>query len=375
MARMRSVQASHPDRGITVVFFAIGVSALLTVGALVLGGGVGYSAARDAQTAADAAALAGTSLLQNHKQDWIETDASDVYAEIEDVAESNGSTLERCDLIFASYALSGVDEHVSEPCDELAELDDDAFQAVAGVRVTVSQVRDVAFSSFVDQDQVSVRATAAATIQPVATGRAPFMVCAFAPGHPADALIQDPEDVTRYDINPGALEKIFVLWGNHIKYQGRDCGNGSSEWRGLMDYDQFFNMNGWWSVENGNSGGVDLTFEPMVAGDDACALEDEDLFKLAEQVPCQVALPLCVEGRQGPTGFEARCVKMGLFELTRVGSIDTTTEAVVDYASPCTEAPKNIICGKFIGASTASVGRGYAAPADRHEFSVIKLVE
>jgi hypothetical protein len=357
-----------------VVFFAIGISALLTVAALVLGGSVGYSAARNSQTAADAAVLAGTSLLQNHKQDWIETEASDVYTEVENVAEANGATLERCDLIFAAYARTGAESDVAAPCSSLATLEDADFQAVAGVRVTVSEVRDVAFSAFVDQDQVMVRSTAAATIQPVATGRSPFMVCAFAEGHPADALMVDSSDNTRYVVNPGAVGKVFVLWGNHIKYKGRDCENGSSDWRGLMDYDQVFNMNGWWSIENGNSSGVGITFEPMVAGQEGCALNDQDLVQLSAQVPCLIALPLCIEGRTGPTGFEVRCVKMGLFELTRVGNVDGV-DSTIDYETPCTEASSNIVCGRFIDALPAVSGRGYAAPPDRHEFAVVKLVE
>lgn len=375
MARTRSEKASTADRGITVVFFAIGLTALLTVGALVLGGSVGYSAARDAQTAADAAALAGASMLQNHKQDWITVEASDVSTEIKDVVESNGSALERCDLIFTSYALYGGDEHVSAPCDELAKLDKDDFENVAGVRVTVTQTRDVAFSSFVDQDQVSVRATAAATIQPVATGRAPFMVCALAEGHPKKVLIEDPEDETQYVVNPAAYGLEFVLWGNHIKYGGRDCGNGASQWRGLMKYDQFFDINGWWSVESGNSIGVDITFEPMVVGDDVCELNEGDLFELEQQRPCLIALPLCVEGRSVGSTFEVRCVKMGLFELSRVGTIDGLVDTVVEYATPCTEAPKNIICGRLVEAEATAIGRGFAAPADGHELSVVKLVE
>lgn len=380
MASDRRRQKGPGDRGITVVLFAIGISALLTVGALVLGAGVGYSAARDTQTAADAAALAGASLLQNHKQDWIETDATDVYAEIESVAADNGATLVRCDLILASYALTGADADVSAPCEDLADLTDDQFQAVAGVRVTVSETRDVAFSSFLDRDDISARATASATIQPVATGSAPFMVCAFAEGHPADLLVEDATDRTGYIVNDAAVDKLFVLWGNHIKYLGRDCGNNSSDWRGLLDYDSLFGLGAWWGIEDGNKNGVGVSFEPMIAGNRACYLGNEKLEDLKMQIGCQVALPLCIEGRDGASGFELRCVKMGVFEISHVGDTFDETDAAldpeaVDYDTPCGVESSNIVCGKFVGAATAAVGRGYAAPPDRHEFAVIKLVE
>ena len=64
----RRIRCRRSDRGITVVFFALALTGILAVSALVLGGSVGYEAARNAQTAADAAALAGaTRPLQNHK--------------------------------------------------------------------------------------------------------------------------------------------------------------------------------------------------------------------------------------------------------------------------------------------------------------------
>lgn len=364
----------------TVVFFALSVSALLAVAALVLGGSVGYSAARNAQTAADSAALAGASLLQNHKQDWIETPASNVYAEIVDVVESNGATLARCDLIFAEYARSGADTDISAPCEDLADLEDGEFQAIAGVRVSVSESRDVPFSAFVDQDEISARAEAAATIQPVAAGRAPFMVCALAEGHPADALIEDETDRTGYDINDAAVGKVFVLWGNYIKDQGRDCGNNSSDWRGLVDFDQTFSLMDWWGIEHGNKNGVGLTFNPMVAGNEACTLQKESVIELKHQIGCQIALPLCIEGRDGSEGFEVKCLKMGVFEISHVGetvddSDELDPESEVDYDTPCGEAKNNIVCGRFIGAATGAGGRGYAANPDRHEFAVVKLVE
>jgi Putative Flp pilus-assembly TadE/G-like len=378
------------DRGITVVFFAIGISALLAVAALVLGGSVGYTAARNAQTAADSAALAGTSLLQNHKQDWIITDADDVLEEIESVVVDNGARLVRCDLVFAGYALTGAEAEVARPCDELADLPDDIYQAVAGVRVTVSETRDVPFSAFVDQDEISARATAAATIQPVATGRSPFMACAMATGHPTDLLIESDTDRTGYTTNPDAVGSYYVLWGNHVKDGGRNCGSVSADWRGLVEYSGTYRLGGWWKIENGNSNGVDMTFPPLVAGGNACSLSEEAITSLT--VGCELAVPLCIEGKYfvdddpahavAPavatvkSDFRLRCVKMGIFQISHMGTVDTTTAIEeATYETPCRTAKNNIICGEFIGAAPAAAGRGFAATPDRHEFAVVKLVE
>lgn len=370
------------DRGITVVFFAIGLTAMLTVGALVLGGSVGYTAARNAQTAADAAALAGTGLIQDHKQDWVSTPAGAIAAEVRSVAEDNGAALLACDLVDAQYAITEAEADVIAPCDQLEFLAEDDFADVAGVRVSVSDTRDVPLDAFVDQETISAGAVAAATIQAVTSGRAPFMVCASpaATGHPATALIEDGTDPTGYRVNDAAIGKLYVLWGNQIKYGGRSCGNPSSDWRGLVKFGETFNVPStsvtsdadWWQSESGNSAG---NLPGTLAGSSSCELEGQKIDALAGQIGCLIAIPLCPQGNGDTSDFRLYCVKVGAFEITHVGSVFNDSTTATEYDTPCGVVTENIICGRFVGGATAVGGQGVAEPPDPYSISVVKLVQ
>lgn len=370
------------ERGVTVVFFAIGVTAMLTVAALVLGGSVGYTAARNAQTAADSAALTGAQLIQSHKQDWITTPASYVALEVESVVEDNGASLVSCDLVAAEYAISGSEDDVIAACGALEFLEPDDFAEVAGVRVRVTDTRDVPFDAFVDQDTITGGATAAATIQAVTSGRAPFMVCGSptATGHPAPVLVPDVNDPTGYRVNEAALDKVFVLWGNQIKYGGRSCGNPSSDWRGLVKFGETFDVpsssvssdEDWWQSESGNTGG---NLPATLAGGSSCHLEGQKVDALKDQIGCLIAIPLCPQSNGATSDFRLYCVKIGAFEITHVGSTFVESSNSPEYDTPCGVVSTNIICGRFAGAATATGGQGVAERPDPYSISVVKLVQ
>lgn len=405
------------DRGIAVVFFAISVTAMLAVGALVLGGSIGYTAVRNAQTAADSAAIAGATALQEHKQNWKDTSAAALLTEIEEVVARNGAVLAPggCELVSGEYGLDNDEAYVIGPCERIGVLSEDVFRTVAGIRVTVNDTRDVPFSSFVDRDDITGTAVAAATIQPVievAEGWSVFMLCTSpkAKGHPAQALEpnEDTEDPTDYSVRTEAHGKVFVLWGNEIKDHdsGRDCGKPSSDWRGLIQYDMKFPLpstfssapltadDNWWQITEGNASGT-IDFSPNILGPDACELSGETLSDL--ELGCELAVPLCPFSNQGeeiPAPYNADpytyssdyrlfCPQMGIFEITHIGSTFTdstttsssSTTTIPAYKTPCGVRQTNIICGRFQGSAVAKDGQGSADSPDQYAFVVIKLVE
>ncbi len=374
-------RARGGDRGVAALFFAISVTAMLAVAALVLGGSIGYTADRNAQTAADAAALAGASTLRDHKQDWVNTPAAAVLDTVQSVVEHNGGKLASngCELVDATYALTRSDADVIADCADLEYLSKEDFAATAGVRVTVLDTRDVPFSAFIDhQDTITGTAVAAATIQPVVEGRAPFMVCTSpdAVGHPTQAL-QESGDPTGYTVNPAAIGKLYVLWGNQVKYQGRDCGKPSSDWRGLVEFDTSFSMSAdpsddtyWWRTESGNKNG---TLPITLAGDDACHLDNEGVSAL--QLGCRIAVPLCPMGNGSTSDFRLYCVKLGVFEISNIGDVFNSDTTQPEYDTPCGTVKNNIICGKFLGLGSAIGGRGIAETPDPNAVVVVKLVE
>lgn len=403
------------DRGVAVVFFAISVTAMLAVGALVLGGSVGYSAVRNAQTAADSAALAGATALHEHKQNWSLTSASDLLMEVREVVESNGAELAPggCELISGDYGLDNDEAYVVGPCESIADLAPDVFRSVAGVRVTVNDTRDVPFSAFVDRNDITGTAVAAASVQPVvevSEGWSVFMLCSSpsAVGHPAQVLEENPNDPTGYSVRTGedsAKGKVFVLWGNEIKDQesGRDCGKNSSDWRGLIRYDLKFPLpstfsapplaadDNWWRIEEGNASGT-IEFSPNVLGPDACELSGESIDDL--ELGCELAVPLCPFSNQGDelppehetdtysADYRLFCPRMGIFEISHIGSTfdetietDPTAPPIESYETPCGKRQTNIICGRFQGSAVAKDGQGSADSPDKYDYVVIKLVE
>lgn len=379
----RRHRARSDERGLTVVFFAIGVTAMLTMAALVLGGSVGYTAARNAQTAADSAALAGAQLIQSHKADWVTTPADKVAQEVESVVEDNEASLVACDLVSNEYAITESEADVIAECDDLGLLEPEDFADVAGVRVSVTDTRDVPFNAFVDQDTITGGASAAATIQGVTSGRAPFMVCGSpaATGHPAPILEPDPNDPTGYSVNEAAIGLPYVLWGNQIKYGGRSCGNPSSDWRGLVKFGETFDVPSssvssdadWWQSESGNTGG---NLPGTLAGGTSCELEGQKVDALKGQIGCLIAIPLCPQGNASTSDFRLYCVKIGAFEISHVGDVFTeSSTSAPEVDTPCGSVTTNIICGRFVGAATAVGGQGVAEQPDPYSVSVIKLVQ
>lgn len=400
MTMCRYPRRDHPgrdDRGIAVVFFAISVTAMLAVGALVLGGSVGYTASRNAQTAADSAALAGATALNKHKQNWSETSADQIVNEIEDVVNSNGAELAPggCELIRGTYGLANDESEVIGPCSILATLDETWFRNAAGVRVTVSETRAVPFSAFVERDDITARAVAAATIQPVVAGegRSVFMICSSpdAIGHPAQVLREDPDHRTGYSVRDSARGKVYVLWGNEIKThgQGRDCGNNSSDWRGLIQWYANFAVPSpsttsdaeWWRVEEGNNVGRDIDMAANVLEEDACELSNEGVEDL--ELGCRLAVPLCpfsnkvLPASVRSADFRLYCPQMGVFTITHIGSVvDPNLNAgALEYETPCGTRESNIVCGEFVGSATARDAQGSAEAPEQHDYVVVKLVE
>jgi Flp pilus assembly protein TadG len=380
--RHHSTRRAGDERGVILLFFAMGLTAMLALGALVLGGSAGYMAVRSAQTAADVAALAGASTLRAHQTDWVTTPASAVLAEVTSVVEDNGAVLEPggCQLIRAEYAVTRSDADVIADCDQLEYLSADQFVQAAGVRVAVSDTRGVPFGAFVSQDTITGAADAAATAQPLTAARAPVMICASpdAVGHPAPAVVPDAEDPTGYRVNAAAIGKHYVLWGNQIKNLGRDCGNPASDWRGLVKFDQTFavpspdpvNDTGWWQTESGNKDGQ---LPEGLAGDTSCTLNGEGVDDLDKD--CLLAVPLCPKGNGSASSFRLSCVKVGAFQITHVGIASSDTAPAVEDGSPCGEVTTNIVCGRFLGGATAVAGQGIAQRPDPNSVVVIKLVE
>lgn len=363
--------AARRDDGAVLVLFAVATSMLLVLGAFVLGGSLGYTAARNAQNAADAAALAATGRLHDVRNGT--ASAAEVEATAVAVAEDNGADpgTTTCEVVNGRYAVTGADSDVLGPCTDATVLSSSA----AGVRVTTGDTRAVPFGAFVDSDTITGDALATATMQPLREGRAPFMVCsaASATGHPALPLVSQPANDPPWELNTAAIGASYVVQGNQMSRDGRDCGNGSSSWRGLVSSDAPFTMpspdptddSDWWLVETGNKNGQ---LPNLMTGAAGCAMPNGDVTDLS--VGCQILLPLCVAGN-GETGvnFRLYCVQMATFEISYIGKVSSG-------AAPCHPTERNnIVCADLVGAGAAAVGRGGTTVPNAGEVVVVRLVE
>lgn len=369
--RRQTSGAPRRDDGVVLLIFASFLSVMLVLGAFVLGGSLGYSAVRSAQNAADAAALAATNTLMEVKAG--DAAPAEVLSTAVAVASDNGAepSSVTCEVVNGTYALSKSEADVLGSC---TTANVDAVSA-AGIRVRTSDSRDVPFGAFVDSDTIAGDAIATATAQPLREGRAPFMICSAptATGHPRLPLVGDLSVNPPYAFDAGAIGTSYVVQGNEMVADGRDCGNGSTSWRGLVRTELTYEMpstnptvdSTWWQIETGNKNGA---LPSLLTGAGSCAMPNGEIGDLA--VGCRLLLPLCPKGN-GATGtnFRLYCVRMALFEVSYIGKVSVGT-------APCHPTQRNnIVCADLIGPGTAAVGRGGASAPGANDVVVVRLVQ
>lgn len=357
---MRARSPHHDDdRGVVLVLFAISVTMIFTLVALVLGSSLGYSAVRNAQNAVDAAAAAATTTLESVRQ-GTEGPAA-VLATAVAVAEDNGATpgSVRCDVVTAHYAITRAENEVIGPC-TAANV---GSSSAAGIRISASDVRDVPFAAFVDQRTISATASATATIQPVryASIRSPFLVCATAEGHGTPLLTPDPSGPGGWHVNHDAFGLDIQLWanGNEMRDGGRSCG--APNWHGLADTTVTRTVpstdpddpEDWWPIESGSKVGW---IPEVLAGSEAC--------DGVVRVGCKLLLPLCSTGDGNGINFRMYCPAMAVFEVTYAG----------DGPSPCS-ASTHAICGRMTTGGAPLRGRGVADTPQITDLTRVRLVE
>lgn len=384
MRERRSIDPTRNDRGMTAVFFAISLTGLLAVASLVLGASTGLTKERNGQNAADAAALAATSVLRDVELG--DATVAEVLSTAVSVAEDNGADAGSvlCDVVTRFYAVSNAESEVIGPCggtnnppatnptyhaNGIAnERDPDA----AGIRVRLADSSDVPFGGAVGQESITARAVAAATTQPVrGEFGAPFMLCSDASDHGVPLLVDDATLDPPYRVNPDAFDVEFLLWSNGNGFGDRNCG--VSPWHGLVNSDLVYQIpsdpdddEGWWDIDTGSRVGH---IEDILAGDGGCGwAENVDLKNnVVITEPCRMALPLCVETAGNGTSARLNCVRLGVFSITYVGDGQGEGSCVSDN--------KKVVCGRLLPGGVATGGQGSLEEADPSELVVIKLVE
>jgi|GEM_PF-2325515 len=332
------------DRGATLVLFAISLTAITALAGVCIDGGRAYGLHRQMQNAADASAMAGGRALDLYNTGQT-TDVTVVYNAARTEAQKDGADVSggsfTCELLdFSRTTVLG-----ACPTSSGGSIPNNA----AAVRVGVRQTEPTFFARVTGLNSYTATSSAASLIGKPTAGNAPFLMCANAVGAVPNILLnQGTQDNPVWVVNPAAIGTDYNLYGNDIKDLGRDCGDGSSSFRGLIDNKNGpYPIPGWWATLTGNKNGPTLA---MINSGDACSGEFDSFGP-----GCKLVLPLCVKGTEKPgKGFEVYCVDLGLFRISSVSNHD--------------------INGVFLGHVTVSQ-TGIGGPADPNGARVIQLVE
>ncbi len=205
MHERRSARA----RGQTLIVMAISAVAVVALVALAVDGGNAYTARRNAQNAADAAALAGTWVLADYEG----TDpAGDILARMNLIAEqggvldTNGTPADTVNDNLLAYYVDAGGTHVS--CDgvnwELHSCSGSTPpEAAHGIEAVAAISRTTFFARAIGVNQVAAQAHATARFEP-ASGMLPIAVneywlgsqghCPYANCGEPNSFVRNPED-------------------------------------------------------------------------------------------------------------------------------------------------------------------------------------
>ena len=125
-----------------------------------------------------------------------------------------------------------------------------------GVRVATEQTQGTFLMRAVGRGSFTAAADATAQIgRPGGHLVAPFVFCATAPGHSPPPLIPDATSSTGFKVNVFAIGFEYDIYGNDIKDNGKDCGNPSSTFRGLVNTGRTYPLPGGWDTVPGDTTG------------------------------------------------------------------------------------------------------------------------
>jgi hypothetical protein len=366
-----STHEAGGDRGVSLVLVALLAVAVLLLAAVAIDGGSAYANRRQMQNAADAGAFAGTRAVEKLRFGG-ETDGGTIWDAVESTRETNDADSMRCWLVGpVTTAGTPPSRITADVCTDEATMASawaslpNGGDEVAGVEVEQTAVRDTYFARVTGNDTTTARASAIATLQPLAgtAGGTPFLVCSSSEN---DADGFDIWDFDTNRIRPGAITDPEtgepVLYGLQGAQNEKvpDCGAGSDAFDGTGGETPAI-VGQWTDAGNGN--GFDQDILSAVVGSDPCT-PDMDVAE-----GCLVVLPLISEGRKQGANIEMFVVGFGVFEVYGRGS-GPKHPVCQQLANP---VPK--YCGYLIGPGQIDNGTGGTGPLDPNNPYLIKLVQ
>ena len=347
------------DDGISLVVIAISVVALISVAALAIDGGLAYANRRQMQNAADSGAFAGTKAVEDLRFNGA-TDGGTIYDAVDRTRTSNGANSVTCYLV-APVVTPGVApvRLTGDVCTNRAAMASawtTYRNQAAGVEVEQTGVKKTFFAMVAGMKEATARATATATIQPLAAGAggSPFIVCASAAAGGFDIW-----DTTLGEIKQSSIGSWYGLQGAQDK-NVPDCGAGGNSFDGTGGEEP--PVIGQW-IDAGNGNGFDQATLSEVLGSDPCTPDMDSANG------CFMVLPLAIAGRGNGVNIEMYVVGFAVFQVYGDGR-GNVAECRAHLPNP---TPK--YCGVLIGAGQITNGTGGSGNVDPNNPYLITLVK
>ncbi|MBV8979693.1 MAG: pilus assembly protein [Acidimicrobiia bacterium] len=343
---MRLVRRAQRDEGgFSIVIVALLMVAMLTVAALAVDGGQAYADHRQMQNAADAGALAGTRALESARFRGGLT--TDVNTQAVNEALNNGAGSST-----GQVTCTVIDKNANTiaACTNTTTWASSANVSKAvGVKVTAGKTRVTALGGVIGVGSLSTSGTAAATIQPLTGGDAPFMVCgnaAFSDTESPPLLVTDSSQPSGWQVNTGqnapttptAIGNTYDLHGPQVG----GCGSHSNSFKGLANGP--FTLPSWVNDSPGVRAGPTRS---LVASQSGCSGSTLD--------NCYLLVPICSNGQGSGSGVQLYCVAWGTFLVHQVSANKHT--------------------GVFVGGFDATGGSTGTGDPNAGTVNVVKLIQ
>ena len=311
------------ESGVSLVIIALSLVALISVTALLIDGGAGFSDRRQVQNAVDSGALAGTNALVHYKSSVTTLDSNSIWSAVQTQVQSNGAGNNgdqlSCYLIkFDGSLITGT--AATSDCSTVSGTNNPTANLADGVLVTAQDKKNTSFGQVFNAKTVTAGAHAAATIQPVLGGNSPFIICGnsglggysflnaddtpnmnpLTGGLPSYGY-QDPVNNGPIAAGPTGLPASFKgtppPYGRSVVLQGtavdKSCGTTAASCKGKDDPSVPIIVPGSALCANGN--GKNGTVLAAVQGQVPCLVNSSGNITNA---PCDLLIPLA----SGPTG-------------------------------------------------------------------------
>jgi hypothetical protein len=295
------------ERGITLVVVGITITALLAVAALAIDGGRLFTARRQTQNAADAAALAGAQALFAYQEAAAtggNPDPTTIWTTVQAKLTQNRSNSAPNCVLVNSMGRPVTDLLGNlEPC---AGAADAQLRLAAGVQVGGALTQPAAFSNVVGVNQYSASASSTATLEPLASVASPFIICGAANLGWNFLNADNTINVTAAD----QLQNIPLEWSQDDK--GYDCNAPTGKFKGLGSQGNSIVGPGVYeSITNGNR--YSATVANAVAGQTPCPA---DLNTTPVTTPCDLIVPVAAGANTDPSNPELLIVNFAIFQVS-----------------------------------------------------------